>query len=104
MISDDLEPFYNPDEFAVIAKWSPRSGGPVQEAPVIFSEEDVDAGMTIGTTSKVITMRYAATNFVGLDKDEPIEMGDEIYIVRTPPEAIGSGLERRVELKRVDTP
>ena len=80
-------------------RWVPPDGGSVQVHPVGFSapDEALLDGLALGTDYAIT---YPAVCFVGLGRDQPVEIAGVAYVVREV-RALGDGTERRATLTRV---
>lgn len=97
-----IEPLYQAAAaagFLPECRWAPPDGGPVEVHPVGFSapDEALLDGLALATDYAIT---YPAACFVGLDRDQPVEIDGVAYVVREV-RALGDGTERRATLTRV---
>jgi hypothetical protein len=85
--------------FLVEAVWKPSAGGPAQPEKVRFRAptENVLGGEALATDYSV---RYAATKFPGLKRDEVLTIEGFKYAVREGPKSQLDGSEMEAKLTR----
>lgn len=99
MFAEDMDAFFDTDEHAVSASWSPSNGAAAQTAGVFLDMPD-EIILGGGMTSTEYAITYAATKLTGLAEGESLTIEGVDYKVRSAPRRIEDGKMMRAMLSR----